>query len=378
MRRKRILILTVLAGMGHIRAAEAVCEGIKEVDSQAKVRLVNPLASTNPCLSWFINTCYLWIAKHFPWLWGWFYDSSAISSRRSPLRYFGRKKYSLSIQKDIKGFKPQVIVSTHPFTTDGTAELKRRGVIDLPLVSIATDYHIHPFGISDFVDLFIVPGHRLAYGLESRGIAAERIKVCGIPVSPKFKEVKGKGEQRKVLNITENLPVVLILSGGFGLGPIEKLIRSFAGIDYPLQLLVVAGRNEKLKRRLEEIIKGILVPVKIYGFVSNMESLMEAANLVVSKPGGISTSEAIIKGLPLIFIKPVKGQEVQNVNHLVEEGIALYPENIRDVPQAIVSLLSNQERLSTMHKRALKLGKPEASIEIAKTVLSLAQRVQTS
>lgn len=357
--------------MGHIKAAEAICVGIKKLDIQSNIYLLNPLSNTNPYFAWFINAIYLWMAEYIPILWGWIYDNKILSSPKSPLRCWGRKRYAKSIIKDIEEFKPDVIVSTHPFTTEGVSELKRRRIIDIPLISIATDYDVHPFGISEFVDIFIVPCHQLSYQLEAIGIKSEKIRVCGIPIDPKFGESKGKGFQRKVLDLREDLPVALILSGGFGLNSIENVVRSFAGINYHIQLIVVTGTNKRLKKRLERIIKKIPIPIKLYGFITNMEVLMEASDVIITKPGGISISEAVAKGLPLILIKPIKGQEIKNVDYLLGEGIALYLKNSSDVPKTIISLLSNPERLSVMHERSLRLSNPKVAMDIAKIILDI-------
>ncbi len=370
--KKRILILTVLAGLGHIHAGEAICEGIKEVAIESvEIKMVNPLVRTNPFLSWFINTSYLLMAKYTPNLWGWFYDSSIFSSPHSPLRWLISAVYTRSIKKEIDDFMPNVIVSTHVFTTDGTAKLKRHDKTDAALISVATDYDVHPFGMSSEVDIFIVPGHRMAYRLEATGIAEEKIRKCGIPIGIKFSKPKTNIQNIQIPELIKGLPVVLLLSGGFGMGPIEQIIKTFAEIkrENLFQLVVVTGKNESLRKRVEKITQRFIIPVHTFGFVNNMETLMDASELIITKPGGISSSEAISRRIPLIFISPVRGQEIKNIEFLIEEGVALYPKKIKDIPRVVVQILGNQRKLKMMHDRLNEFGKPRASIDIAKVVL---------
>lgn len=352
---KRILILTVLAGIGHLRAAEAISKGIKELKPDVEVKTCDPMGLTAPKLQHFFNHAYLFLANYIPPLWGWIYNSRILSSYYSPLRWYGKRLYAKSIKFIIDDFKPDILVSTHPFIAEGAGELKRQKIIDLPIISVVTDYHVHPFGINKYIDLFILPSLEVAIHLRNKGIQNEKIRISGgLPTDPKFFKPQDKNQLCKKLSIQKDSKVVLILCGGFGMGmgSVSKLLREFRGIDFKLELLVVAGKNEKLKNKLTQISKHLKVKITIFGFIQNMEELMAVSHLVVTKPGGISISEALIKKLPLILTKPVPGQETWNRDMLLKEGVAIQPKNLAEIPRLIIKLFTEEKnRLQEMQER---------------------------
>jgi processive 1,2-diacylglycerol beta-glucosyltransferase len=161
---------------------------------------------------------------------------------------------------------------------------------------------------------------------------------------------------------------VLLLSGGFGVGPTADLIRSLRELDMPCQFLVVAGANEKMKKEAEAAAAGLSLPVKVFGFVTNMHELMDASDVVISKPGGLTTSEVLAKGKPMIIIDPIPGQEQRNAESLLEAGAAMRLFEVEDAPYKIRLLLSDKARLARMRKSALALGKPRAAFDIVRDI----------
>jgi len=345
---KKILILTVLAGMGHVRAAEAITKVIKGLNTDIEVRTCDPMAITSPKLQHFFSNSYLFLANYIPPLWGWIYNSRFLSSDYSPFRWCGRWVYAQSIKSIIDDFKPNLLVSTHPFIANGAGWLKKQKIIDLPIISVVTDYHVHPFGINKYVDLFILPSSEVAIHLKNKGIPSEKIRISGgLPTDPKFFNKQNKEYLRKIFGLQKGLKVVLILCGGFGMGMgnVSRILKNFRGIDFPLQLLVVVGKNEKLRTKLTQISKQLKIKTKIFGFVENMEELMDISDVIVTKPGGSSISEALIKGLPMILTKPVPGQEKYNVDILLNEGVAIQPKNIAEIPSLIIKLFTQEENI---------------------------------
>lgn len=375
---KKILILTVLAGMGHVRAAEAIAKGIKELNNKIEVKTCDPMSITSPKFQHFFNNSYLFLANYTPLLWGWIYNSRILSSNYSPFRWYGKQRYAQSIKFVIDDFKPDVLISTHPFIADGAGELKKQRMIDLPLISVMTDYHVHPFGINKYVDLFILPTSEVAIHLKDKGIPDEKIKISGgLPTDPKFFKQQDKNYLRKIFSLQKDLKVVLILCGGFGMGMgnVSKLLKGFIEIDFPLQLLVVAGKNEELKAKLTQIAKQLKIKTKIFGFVENMEELMDVSDVVVTKPGGTSIGESLTKGLPIIMTQPVPGQEKWNVDILLNEGVAIQPKDLAEIPSLIIKLFKEETTLQEMQQRInKKFANTRAVYNIAKILLTMIQK----
>ncbi|MDI6736297.1 MAG: glycosyltransferase [bacterium] len=370
---KKILILTVLAGMGHIRAAEAIAKAIKEVNANMEVKICDPMATTSPKLQQFFNQAYLFLGNYIPPLWGFFYNSRILSSNYNPFKWDVRRRYGRSIKLAIEQFNPDLLVSTHPFIADAAGELQKKGIINLPLISVVTDYHIHPWGINKYIDLFILPSAEV----QIKGIPEGKIRISGgLATDPKFFKPQDKNSLCKTFGIAKDHKVVLILCGGFGMGMggVIKLLQSFRGIDFPLQLLVVVGKNEELKAKLTQIAKQIKIKTTIFGFVENMEELMSVCDLVVTKPGGTSISEALTKGLPIILTESVPGQEDWNVQILLKEGVAIQPEHLAEIPSLIIKLFTSQkDTLQEMQRRINeKFANDRVVYNVANEITSIA------
>jgi processive 1,2-diacylglycerol beta-glucosyltransferase len=209
-------------------------------------------------------------------------------------------------------------------------------------------------------------------GTRARGdhnFLAANVEVTGIPIDPVFSQSEPAPVVRRRLGLDPKIPVVLLLSGGFGVGPTVELVRSFGSGAVRCQLAVVAGRNEEMKQQLEQLTRSFVVPAKIYGFVNNVHELMDAADLIISKPGGLTSSEVLAKGKPLMIIDPIPGQEQRNCEYLLESGVAVRLVDIEDAPDRVNALLQDSDRLAQMRTNAQRIAKPRASVEIVREVL---------
>jgi processive 1,2-diacylglycerol beta-glucosyltransferase len=373
----RVAIPSVLAGIGHIKALEALCRGLEDVAGEVELQSVNPLNSFSPRLPELINRLYLWIIESpFRGLFGALCESALLAGPKSPLGIIVAKIYAQSIKNILDDFNAEIIISTHPHIAAGVSLLKSEGIIDIPLVSVATDYDVHPLGISEEVDVFIVPDDSIKLSLQERGVAGEKIKVLGIPIDPKFNKKVPKSILRKKLGIRTDLPTVLILGGGFGIGPIEEVVRSFENYKSPLQLVVIAGRNEALREKIQKIKEDLEIGIEVFGYVENIEEFMGASDLLVTKPGGVTIAEAFAKSLPLILIEPIGPQEEKNMNFVVEHGVGIYAEQIEDIPKIINNFFSNPRQLELMKIEIQKLAHPNSAIEIAKLILKIRTEIK--
>ncbi|MCM8779391.1 MAG: glycosyltransferase [Candidatus Omnitrophica bacterium] len=371
LRDSAISIPTVLAGMGHIRAFQAIEKALREISGNVEVKGTDPLDYYSPKVPELINQLYLWMIKSpLRGLWGALYESNIISSVHSPFRWLITQIYARAIHESLKD-SPQVIVSTHPFITLGAASLKREGILKTPLVYVATDFDVHPLGINEEVDIFVVPDISIGMKLKEMGVPEEKIKVLGIPIDSIFSKEISKMELRQKLGLGETQPTVLIIGGGFGIGPIEKLVSSFKNFKKPLQLLVVVGKNEELKQRIEKMEKDLGIEIEVFGYIENIDELMGASDLVITKPGGLTIAEALAKNLPFILIEPVGGQEEKNLEFAIEKGVAIYAKQIEEIPKIIGELFENPSQLELMRVQAKKLAHPNSAREIAMLLLEL-------
>jgi processive 1,2-diacylglycerol beta-glucosyltransferase len=397
---KKILVLTVLAGMGHVRAAEAICEGIRHVSPESIVCLKDPLEQ-EPKKQRFINDFYVFMARHMPYLWGYFYNSRLISGVYSPIQWYITKRYAALIAQNIREFQPDIIVSTHPFiaaavgvlkNSKGTGAQRHKGTevlekdaepssimggedgSNIRLVSVATDFHVHLFGINKQVDVFVVPCEEMAEYLKGQGVPSEKIAVEGIPVSLKFFVPIETGVVKQRLGFDRDTPIVLILSGGFGIGPVLDLLKSFRDIKGKFQLAIIIGKDKRLREKAEAITQNFNYRVKVFGFVDNMEEFMSVAAVVITKPGGMSVSEALAKKIPICLMHAIKGQEEWNTMVLVNAGVAVYPKHTKDIPQAVCCLLSDKEKYSSIKEAAERLEKMNCTENIARLVVNIVLR----
>jgi processive 1,2-diacylglycerol beta-glucosyltransferase len=234
---------------------------------------------------------------------------------------------------------------------------------------VVTDFAVHSLWIVDRVTAYYVANEESRRHLLRNGKKPDDVTVTGIPIDPVFAARMAAEPARKALGIDPRLPAVLILSGGFGVGPTVELIAAFREATRPCQLVVVAGANEKLKKEAEAVAGTVGRPVKVFGFVNNIHELMDAADVVITKPGGLTSSEVLAKGKPMIIIDPIPGQEQRNCECLLEGGAALRLFDVHDAPYKVERLLGDAGRMEEMRKHAEALGRPHAGRDIVRDIL---------
>jgi processive 1,2-diacylglycerol beta-glucosyltransferase len=234
---------------------------------------------------------------------------------------------------------------------------------------VVTDFAVHSLWIVDGVSAYYVATEEARRHLLRNGKPPADVAVTGIPIDPVFAARTPPETARKALGLDPRLPAVLVLSGGFGVGPTVELISAFREATRPCQLVVVAGANEKLRKQAEAAASGLGPPVKVFGFVNNIHELMDAADVVITKPGGLTSSEVLAKGKPMIIIDPIPGQEQRNCEHLLEGGAALRLFDVQDAPYKVERLLSDRKRLEEMRRDAEQLGRPQAARDIVQDII---------
>ena len=367
-----VLIVYAKAGAGHLSAAEAVYHAFKRQNPAENVAIIDCLDYTPAWFKRFYPTVYIFLVRYLSLLWQAIYyslENRFIYSLIRPLRRLNNRMVTKRLAEFIKKEKPQVIISTQFFASEVVASLKRGRETNAALISIVTDFGAHTFWESDQVDIFVVASEYTKQDLIRRGMPEAKIRILGIPIEPPLKGAN-KLELRRQIGLRQELFTVLTVGGGFGVGPIKELVFSLDSlkpeIKKRIQLIVVCSKNKNLYAEIEKILPRLNMGLKLFGFVEDLYKMMSASDIIISKSGGLTTSESLASGLPMIIISPIPGQESKNCALLVEKGAAIEIKRAFEAKGIIESLLNHPERLQDMRRQARMLSRPDSALEAAK------------
>lgn len=363
---KSVLVLSASSGAGHIRSAEAVAAAFAARGVPA--RHVEVLRYTNPLFRRFYSDLYVEMVNRSPDLMGLLYNAMDRPWRYQKRRLALDRLNTRPLVGLLKEADPGVVVCTHFLPAEILVHLKRKRVLDVPVAVVVTDFDAHAMWLYKGVDWYFVACEETRVHLAALGIPAETIHVTGIPIDPVFASPKSKRETRAALGLDPDRTTVLVSAGGFGVGPVESLVRAVHAVRHPIQVAVVCGRNAALERRLKSF-DGAAHPMTVVGYTTEMDSWMAASDLLVGKAGGLTSSEAMARGLVLVIVNPIPGQEERNSDHFLEEGAAIRCNNLPALAYKVDSLLGDPGRLARMRDAVARLARPAAAIEIAATVL---------
>ncbi len=366
----RILIATITAGGGHIQAASALEEAwrvsrprdvIEKVDLQTFFSTLHKKVYTDG---------YVQMVARAPELWGLLFkatDNPKLVRKMTALRRKFPPNSTKKFIRHVRQFKPDVVFCTHYLPVEILGKAREKWLGKPPFAAcVVTDFEAHALWMGEAVDLYCVAAEETRARLIARGADAENIVVTGIPISGKFSATPDPAGVRKRLGLRDDLPTLLVLGGGFGMGPVAEILKELDKVDRPFQTLVVAGRNEELRRELA--IQDRRHPTQVLGFVSNMHELMAVSEMIITKPGGLTTSEALAMGKPLFILNPIPGQEAANSDFLLERGAAGKVTRVEDLPYRVAQLLGSK-KLAEMGAAARALGRPSAAPDICREVL---------
>jgi len=351
----KILVTYASAGSGHFRAAEAVYDYFKERSPDLELKLVDVLGHSNNLFKKIYNSGYVFLVRYLPIIWAIGFSITCAKFMQPIIRWIflpvtllNTKRFTRLLVQE----SPEFIISTHFLASEIAAFLKRNQKINSKIVTVITDFGVHPFWIQEGTDFYIVASDITRAKLASRGISEEKIKVLGIPVHPGFSKQGEKNELRRKLNIEGNKFTVLVLTGSFGIGPLEKIVEM---LHRDAQVLVVCARNKKLFLKL----KNKNYPqVKVFGFVDEIYDFMSISDIVITKPGGLTVSELLVMGLVPIFISAIPGQETENVKALGIYGIGALVKNASEARDKVLDYKLNPEKLKQARENIQLIRKP--------------------
>ena len=367
---KRILFLTTSVGSGHKRAAEAIQAALgaishKPLNTQTETYFdyLLPVAE-KVAAKVYVKTIQLMrqVLKYV-------YSAQKKNLNRKPGRHFLSIPLIKKYEKAIRNFNPDAIICTQALSSRFSSILKENGKISAQLIAVVTDFDVHPYWFNKHIDRFIVPTGEIKKEFIAQGIPADKIYAFGIPIHPHFSKSRNKPALKKKLGLIEGLPVILIMGGGWGLGPIKKAVLHLNSPEMNFQLIVAAGKNRMLKKELDKSLSRLKIPLKVYGYVSNVDELMEVSDIAVTKPGGLISSELLAKGLPAILVDVIPGQEEANGKYLISRGAACKIERISRLKDVIQGLLENPTSLEQMRRKAKAAAKPLAAIDSARLIM---------
>ncbi|HXF11379.1 MAG TPA: glycosyltransferase [Desulfuromonadaceae bacterium] len=365
----RILIGTVTAGNGHLAAAAAIEEAWRAARPDDVIEKIDLLTLFSPLHRKIYSDGYIKLVERAPELWGMMFAKTDNPKLLKNLKRIQRKFPSGSkkrFARAVQQFKPDVVICTHylPLETLTPMREKKDGL--RPFVAcVVTDFEAHALWMESCVDLYCVAAEETRARLVARG--AKNIAVTGIPIAAKFSLKPDAKAVRKTYGLRDDLPVLLVLSGGFGMGPVAGILEELDKAQTPFQMLVVAGRNEELRRKLA--VGNYKHPTRVLGFSTNMHELMTIADLIITKPGGLTSSEALAMGRPVFILNPIPGQEAANSDFLLERGAAAKANRPEDLPYRVEQLLGSK-KLAEMAKAAKVLGRPHAAETVCREVLA--------
>ncbi|HRY29808.1 MAG TPA: glycosyltransferase [Elusimicrobiota bacterium] len=375
--KKRVLFLYIAISSGHQRAAEALMGAVSRLNPHIVCHGIDTIAETYPIAGRFIGRMYLEMLKYTPQIWEFLYDNPAVEGTTRELREVMGAMNTRKIYRLLKRYRPRCLVCTQAVPLSVLANLKRRGRIKLPLVGVVTDFDAHSYWLSRHVDLYLVATDEIKRKMVREGIKEHRVAVTGIPIDPHFAVPGNKVDERDRLGLHPDKPTVLVTGGSRGLGPLEDIVSSLRRAMPSLQVIAVCGHNTHARDILQERF-GNDRHVRVFGFTRNLPRFMDAADLLVSKPGGMTCAESMAKGLPLVMIRPIPGQEERNARYLLKHGAAARAQTIGELVSTVQNLLKNREHLRQIAGRAKALAKPDAAPEAAEAILKILREPLTS
>ena len=372
----RVLLLSASSGAGHVRASQAL-EKAFAARGDCAVEHIDAIQHVSKLFQRAYDKAYISMVRRAPELMGVLYERTDQPWQHSRRRLALDRLNTAPMIRLLKRVQPDLCVATHFLPAEIIAWLIAKRKLHAQNAIVVTDYDVHAMWLCRTVDRYYVAIDEAAEYLARIGVPREKLRVTGIPIDPLFAKPVDRAETRRTLDLDPTATMILVSAGGYGIGPVEQLVNDLLALQRPWQIVAIAGKAEKVRKRLEEISRSAgklpsgatrLVPV---GFTTEMDKYMAAADLLVGKAGGLTTSEALARALPMALIEPIPGQEERNADHLLEAGAAIRCNNLPAAAWKIGALLDDPARLARMGEAARSMAKPNAAAIIAEDALRL-------
>ena len=366
---KKVLIVTASIGSGHVRAAEAIRQEISREYPETEVQVVDFMSKETAYLNALLKTIYLKMLDFVPNLYAFLYNTTSGPAGRFSAQNLIAVEMKHNMEALVRCFDPDVVICTHPFPAAAASCLKKSRPVRFLFATVMTDYSVHQMWIYDNVDVYFVATEKMKQDLRSYGFRAEQIFPCGIPIAAAFQEVPRRAEALQALGLSAKSPVVLIMGGGLGLGGESFALEALETLAMRLQIVVVAGKNQSLLAQARVFAGKSHHKVLVFGYTDRVREFMAAADLLISKPGALTISEALAMGLPMLLHEPIPGPEAENAVYEAGEGTAVWLRAGEALAPAVQTLLSQPARLNAMKEQANICRRPQAAHDIVKAIV---------
>lgn len=367
---KKIIIFYISDFGGHSKAAENIKEAFRYKDSPISVLSLNGFGYFYPCWEKIVDFIYTVIIKHVPRIWGSIYDRRKVINYLTPYRKFVNSLSFRELGHLIEDFTPECFVATQAFPCGFVADFKEKFGLKIPLIAVVTDYYPHRFWIHPFIDKYIVACDEAREVLIKEGVEPGKIRVLGIPISVKFLTVTSRAQIAARLDFSPGLDSVLIMGGGLGIGPIKKIAQQLDALDKDFQIIVVCGRNKMLYNWFIRNKAKFKKPIFCFGYIDFVHKIMDFSDIIITKAGGITISEALAKSLAIIVINPIPGQEERNVDYLFKRGAVLKVEDTGQIGDAVRGLLEDKRKMASLKAKAKENSLIDSSLRLVDLISS--------
>ena len=372
MTQKKILMLSVSAGAGHTRAAEALRTYVSTRNCELTATHLDVMHFVTRGMRKLYVDFYIFLVQRAPVLWGilyWITNKAKPQSITHRFRRWVERINSKPLLREIAEIKPDAIVCTHFLPAEILSGLIASGNLQCPVWVQVTDFDFHSMWVHKHMTGYFAPNEEVAFRMRDQGIAMDAIHITGIPIMATFSRPLDRAVCTRELGIDPQVPTVLLMGGGAGLGSLGVVAEHLLGLRGKFQLIVLAGKNLDALTALQELATRYPNRLVPHGYTNEVERLMACADLVITKPGGLTTSECLAMGIPMIFNAPIPGQEEHNANFLLEEGVALNAFDLVTLEYRIQHLLDHPSKLEEMRVKAKALGRPHAASDVLNIVL---------
>ncbi len=373
MKKKKIAILTLRVGAGHVKASEAIQRALEDGD-HLEVKTMDVAEYSRPWFHWLYVQTYWLMLRHAPGMWRRLFERRQEKRHRATAPEWIFRRGCAPLYRELRDFSPDLVVATEIGAAEVAALAKRGGWIDAPIQAVQTDFHSEPPWVQDEVDIFCVGSEEASAQLIDWGVLPGRVRICGIPVDPAFALPFDRDDLRQALGLDRRRPVVLVMGGGMGPVPLDQIVMNLQSCESPLQVLAVAGHDREVKARLDRMRGKVALDIHTFGWTDNVPELMAAADLLITKPGGVTIAESMAAGLPMVLTHPIPGPEERHATYLARHGVAVMADPAEKIGFITHELLSRRDKLAEMKRRAHELSRPDATYTIAQIGRAMLER----
>lgn len=368
---KNILVVTASMGSGHNKAANAVAEAIKRKYPVNKINVIDFMSTETAYFNSLVKDIYLKMLDHTPSVYEFFYKFTSDSTKGSTIQSVFAHAMKKDMRELIKKYEADMVICTHPFPCAAASYLKQTGEINIPLITVMTDFCVHQFWLYKNIDIYFTANDLLKKEMVNQGLLEERIFVTGIPVGYNFRVDYNRDDLLAKFKLEKDKPVALIMGCGLGLGGVKNALCQLERLKKDIQILVITGANVALWSEMNEYAQHSKHKIFVWGYSHNIQEFMSVATFLISKPGALTISEALTRELPMILHDPIPGPEVDNAKFVSDNGAAIWVKHQDTLDAVVREVLSDATILPKLRNNAKVLKKPYASDNIADVIANM-------